>query len=200
MKKSRSPLLVLALTAATIFAAWKLGGALLSSSSSARKTDLLVNRVWIDHLPTGSRDMISHLVLVDHEQGKFGATGQSSQWRHLVDVFMWRLEGKELRAFFPQDQVRARARVKTWRCAGEAPQPFELCLRISDMEYKESIVLYSREDWVIDADDTTGSAAALASREPGLEGVLRALSSAAPGPAEDLDDSEHWAPTTLGDF
>jgi len=113
--------------------------------NEAASTERLVNQVWIERMPEDPRDMIHHVVMLDGSHGKIGAAGVSSRWRHRIEAFRWALEGDRLLAAFPQDRVRASFQVRTWRCAGEAPRPFELCLEIR--HEKRSARFYSRDDW-----------------------------------------------------
>lgn len=122
-------------------------GSWLSGESEVASADHLVNQVWIERMPEDQRDMVAHLVVIDHPQGQIGVAGRSSQWRHLIEAFLWRLDGDQLRLRFPQDRVRAKVQARTWRCAGEAPRPFELCLEIRAGDRQATF--YSREDWVV---------------------------------------------------
>lgn len=191
MAKQHNKWIVLALVGACSFGAWKAGSALLGED--AQGTDHLVNQVWIDHVPRSERDMINHLVVVDHPQGRFGATGRSSQWRHRIEVFRWRLQGDKLHVGFPQDRVRATVTAETWRCEGEAPAPFQLCLRLTN-NHGESIVLYSRDDWEVRPRSLEDSLAELAEDEPMLRG-LRGMATLDEDSVEQLDEleAEDWA-------
>lgn len=173
------------------FGAWKLGSALLGGEAAG--TDHVVNQLWIDHVPRDDRDMLTHLVVLDHPQGKFGAVGRSSQWRHMIEVFKWELSGDRLRLFFPQERARGEVRVKTWRCEGEAPAPFELCMELTNPE-GQSMRLYSREDWKIQPRDAAGSLADLIEDEPILAGLDLSLDEADAEriDALDLDVAESW--------
>ncbi|GAB4568234.1 MAG: hypothetical protein Tsb0020_21510 [Haliangiales bacterium] len=131
--------------------AWWAAGALFSDSASNTGVEHVVNQVWIDHFPTDARDTIGHLVLFDDGRERIGVTGRSSQWRHHIELFKWRLEGDRLAVFFPQERMRERVTVRSWSCAGDAPAPFELCLEVKNRR-GDAVVLYSREDWAISAD------------------------------------------------
>lgn len=192
MANKQSKWIVLALVGACGFGAWKAGSALLGDEE-AQGTQHLVNQVWIDHVPADDRDMIGHLVVLDHPQGKFGATGRSSQWRHIIEVFRWRLEGKRLTLAFPQERVRTAVDVETWRCEGEAPAPFQLCLRLTNQR-GQSVTLYSRDDWEVRPHELEDSLAELGEDAPMLRGVLDELALDEDS-VERIDalDSEDWA-------
>ncbi|MFO7562072.1 MAG: hypothetical protein R6X02_05470 [Enhygromyxa sp.] len=190
MSNNRTKLIAFALVGACSFGAWKLGSALLFE---AQGTKHAVNRIWIDHMPRDDRDMITHFVLLDHPQGKFGALGRSSQWRHIVDVFRWQLDGGKLGLFFPQDRVRGEIEIETWECAGEAPAPFELCMKMTNKQGR-SWTLYSREDWEIKPRSIAESFADIVDEEPTLAAVLGTVdeNAAAQLGALDLDDAQDW--------
>lgn len=109
----------------------------------------LANQVWIDKVPASDRDLITHMLLLDHPRARhLGVVGRSSQWRHNLELMRWSREGKKLELLFPQDRHRARLKVRTWECAGEAPSPFELCMELSSGDRK--MTLYSRHEWVVE--------------------------------------------------
>ncbi|HLT41040.1 MAG TPA: hypothetical protein VK034_32405 [Enhygromyxa sp.] len=191
MSTNRNKLIGLALVGACTFGVWKLGSALLSDQTQATKH--AVNRLWIDHAPRNDRDMITHFVLLDHSQGKFGAIGRSSQWRHMIDVFRWQLSGSKLNLFFPQDEARGQVEIETWECAGEAPAPFDLCMKMTNKQGR-SWTFYSREDWEIDPGDAQESLADIVDDEPSLAAVLGTLDESAAErlDAIDLEDTRDW--------
>jgi hypothetical protein len=190
MSKHSNKLIAFALVGACTFGVWKLGDALLGE---AQGTKHAVNRIWIDHMPRDDRDMITHFVLLDHPQGKFGAIGRSSQWRHMVDVFRWKLDGGKLDLFFPQDRVRGEIEIETWECAGEAPAPFELCMKMTNKQGR-SWTFYSREDWEIKPRSIAESLADIVDEQPTLVAILGTIdeSSAESLGALDLDDAQDW--------
>ncbi len=147
-----------------------------ASDEEAAGTRNLVNQVWIERMPQTPRDMIGHIVLLDRDRQQFGITGRGSQWRHVLEAFGWRLEGSQLKLFFPQDRVRGEVEARTWKCAGEAPEPFELCLEFSNNK-GQTMQFYSHPDWVVkDAD----SLEALAMQTPELAGVFENVELSAP--------------------
>lgn len=162
----------------------------LSDDAETAAAKHAVNQVWIERLPADQRDMIGHFVLVDHKQGRIGAIGKSSQWRHFFELFQWGLEGDRLSVFLPQDKVKAQLQVRTWKCAGEAPEPFELCMELTSG--RKSAKFYSRTDWVIEPHDVAGSIEGLVEESPELAQVLHAIPSES---AEELPTVEaaDWA-------
>ena len=197
MSKDRNKLIMLALVGACSFGVWKAGSALLSDQ--AQGTEHAVNRIWLDHAPKNDRDIITHFVVVDHSRGKFGAIGQSSQWRHRVEVFRWQLQGNKLQMFFPQDRARGEVEMKTWECAGEAPAPFDLCMKMTNKQGR-SWTFYSREDWEIDPNNVAESLVELADDAPSLAAVVGTLDESVASQAEavDLDDAQTWRELPAG--
>jgi hypothetical protein len=155
-------------------------------------TKRLVNQVWIERLPETRRDMIGHVALIKHQKGKIGVAGKSSQWRHFIELFEWKLDGNKLKLHFPQDQRKGQVNVRTWDCSGDAPDPFELCLEVSSGERKR--VYYSRKDWVIDPHDVEGSIIDLAEQHPELAPVLEGVGeNSFPTELElEVESAEEW--------
>jgi hypothetical protein len=109
--------------------------------------DKLVNQVWLERWPKDSRDMVWHFVAVEHDQRRVGRLGRASRWRVASDGFVWRQDGARLDARFPQNDCRSTLVARTWKCAGEAPKPFELCLELKGGG--RVFRYYSRTDWII---------------------------------------------------
>ncbi len=172
MSKAGKKVVALAIVGGLVAGTWMVGSRIFGDDEvgdeGARHA---VNQVWIERVPADQRDMINHFVLVKHPQGKIGGFGKSSQWRHFVELFQWGLEGERLSVFLPQERQKAQLRVKTWECDGEAPEPFELCLELSNG--KRSIKMFSRKDWVIEPQDVEGSIAAIGEAQPELAELLR---------------------------
>jgi hypothetical protein len=191
MSKQTNKLIALTLVGACGFGVYQAGQALLGDEEQSTKR--AVNQLWVDHFPSDERDMVLHMVIIDHREGKFGAIGQSSQWRHRIDVFRWQLDGATLGMFFPQDRVRANLKVSTWECAGEAPEPFELCMKLTN-DNGRSVTLYSRKDWKIEPHDSRDSIADIVEDTPELAGLLHEIdeTEAERIGALDLDVAQAW--------
>src|SRR5687767_5968685 len=95
MKKLLGVLVVVAIG----FGAWR-----WMQSDLAKPRDLIVNRFWIDHMPTGEKDMINVFVLWKPEA--FGAFRHESRWRVSIERFRYELDGSKLRAYFPMSGER----------------------------------------------------------------------------------------------
>lgn len=173
MAKNTTKLLGLALAGASVYGLWSAGQALLGDDE-AESTRHVLNQVWIERIPEGPRDMIGHLVLLDIPEGRLGGAGKSSQWRHMLEMFQYGLEGRRLAVYFPQDRVKAKLNVRSWRCEGEAPEPFELCLEISNG--RRSVTYYSMEEWRIEPKQLDESLEELRHAHPELTSVLSDVS------------------------
>ncbi len=147
---------------------FRLGGWMLSDDVEAAGTEHLVNQAWIDHFPQDNTDMVGHLVLVEHPDGKAGVTGRSSVWRHRLEVFLWAKEDDTVYMRFPQSGARGKVKARTWACEGEAPEPFELCLELRSGD--KTLKMYSREEWIIKPQQVEGSLQAIAEEVPALAG------------------------------
>lgn len=185
--------IALALAGVCGLGVYKLGSALLSDD--AQRTEHAVNQLWIDHAPRDDRDIFMHMIILDHPQGQYGVIGQSSQWRHAIEVFRWELMGDKLRLYFPQERARGEVTIRTWECKGEAPAPFELCMELTNANGR-SIRLYSREEWKVEPRDATDSLADILDDEPALAGLAGILDDANADAervdALDLDQAQSW--------
>jgi hypothetical protein len=173
MAKAASKLLTVALVGAGIFGAYRLGTSAFGDDADTEATRHVVNQVWLERMPQTQRDMIGHLLLVNHPEGKIGIAGKSSQWRHFIEAFVWKLQGTKLSVYFPQEEARAELKVKSWRCEGEAPEPFQLCLEISNGRRTASF--YSRDDWKVDPKNAAASLAEIAEESPELAGLVEEI-------------------------
>ena len=201
MAKTKATLVSLVMVGACAFGAWKVGTCVLGEDE-ASSAEHFVNRVWLERMPEDDRDMITHLLLLDTDDGRFGAVGRSSAWRHVVEIFKWSLEEDRLALFFPQERQRALFKARTWECAGEAPEPFDLCLELSRGDRK--IHFFSNHEWVVRPEDGAVDEAAIRrifADTPALlpfAGALAGVDDAAAVPvredgAAELGDDDAWA-------
>jgi hypothetical protein len=168
MANATKKIVTLAVAGGLAWGLWKVGG-MLWSDDDASGTKHVVNQVWIERIPADQRDMIRFVAFVKHPRGRIGVAGKGSQWRQFLEGFQWALEGDRMTVVFPQDRVRANLRVRSWECEGEAPDPFTLCLEVSQGDRKARF--YSREDWVIEPHDAD-SLEAIAADLPGIAEAL----------------------------
>ena len=125
-------------------AVWQIGSHVFEQRTGPEK---LVNQFWIERIPAGPRDMVWHFVALERDGRRIGALGRSSRWRVFGDRFVWNQQGDQFSFETPQNGCRSQLKARTWKCAGQAPKPFELCLEFEGGGRKYSY--YSREDWKI---------------------------------------------------
>lgn len=120
-----------------------------SDDESTRVSDgameqLLVNRIWIDKIPTTERDKIDVFVMIDDPQ--IGAFSKSSSFEGEWAMFEWDLsEGFRLRMLQTDTNHKLKAMVMKdpKRCA-----PFDYCLKLRGAP--KGVKKYgSMEDWII---------------------------------------------------
>jgi len=133
-------------------------------------TEKLLNQVWVERMPGNPRDMVWHFIALDHDGRHTGVLGRSSRWRVISDRLLWRQEGNRITLFTPQNRCRSTLEARTWKCAGEAPRPFELCLQLEGggKRYR----YYSRNDWGIRPNAPLDGDGDLAFAAPALQSAL----------------------------
>ena len=100
----------------------------------------LTNRVWVNKAASGPRDPVFSFMLLSRMKRKLGVMMNASSYRFAGDLIMYKIEGNHLTIVVPQDDVKARFKVRTWACK-DAPKPFDLCLELK--RNGRSVVLYS---------------------------------------------------------
>lgn len=105
--------------------------------------NLLVDRIWIDHLPRNDRDTVQVMVLVNEEA--IGVFGAASQWRAAHELFRFEHNGNELRVVYPQTGEREKIQARATRCH-EGGMDFCLEVRGASRGVKR---YYSQEGWEI---------------------------------------------------
>jgi hypothetical protein len=131
-------LLLAVAIAATVYAVANRGG------HSQHSSGLAFDRIWIDHMPRGERDMVGVFVAMDdYAIGQFIST---SRWAGMFEAFQYEAHGDELRAVFPQTGKREKMTLKAAACDKSG---FDYCLEITGSDHGAKRY-YSQEDWVID--------------------------------------------------
>jgi hypothetical protein len=154
-------------------AAWQLGPRLLQKRAG---TERLVNQLWVERTPNDERDLVAFGLWLEKDDKRQGLFGRASRWRSRTEGFVWALNGNQLRARFPQDNQTMRGQVRTWRCEGEVPRPFQWCLEIQRGQKRHR--LYSRDNWrvrphdgVVDDSDARAELGWMASGLRPVDGV-----------------------------
>lgn len=137
-------LLVLAMVSAVGFGAWKwhshAQGAQVPAAGDSR---LVLDRLWIDHVPKNDRDTVQVFAALSEEA--FGVFQQTSAWKGGYEIFQFEAQGDQLRMVFPQDGTNAKVRATARRC-NEAGMDYCLELSGGNRGVKR---YYSMEGWEI---------------------------------------------------
>ena|ERR1700733_13012815 len=133
-------LLILSMVSIVAVGAWRF-------HSSAPKSRLAVNLVWIDHMPKNERDVVNVFVaLTEQPVGGFNAT---SMWRGSFEAFRYELSGDDMRIVYPQNGDRDKVRVRAKECDDRG---MDYCLEL-DGASRGVKNYYSREGWEIETLD-----------------------------------------------
>lgn len=127
--------------------------------ASTEGTELLVNHPWIERMPKDPRDSIHGLILVERGR-RLGAASHGSLFRYSLDMLGWKASGDSVELLFLQDERKESFHYRAWKCKGEAPKPFDLCLELESRG--KHFKMYSRGEWrQRDADELPAELTAL---------------------------------------
>jgi hypothetical protein len=124
---------------------------------------LVLDRIWIDHLPRNERDTIHVFAAISEEP--FGVFQAASQWKGQHELFRYEAKGNELKIVFPQNNDRETVKHNAKRCSENG---MDFCLEMSGAS-RGVKRYYSRKGWEI---EHVGSAAELAARAEALISTL----------------------------
>lgn len=134
-------LLIVAVLSTMTILGWR---ALRSDDAApAHDDNLVLDRIWIDHLPRSERDMISIFAAITQESIGFFQT--TSAWKGEHELFRYEEHEGELRVVFPQSKDRERVKARATECR---ERDFDYCLELKGSS-RGAKRYYSREDWVI---------------------------------------------------
>jgi len=139
MKKT---LLVVALAATAAYAGWQW-------TQDARpvvrdESQLVLDRIWIDHLPRSERDTVqSFIALTEEPVGIFSAV---AQWKGAYEIFRFEAHGNEMRLVYPHTGEREKIKTRARKCDEHG---MDYCLEIKGAS-RGVKKYYSLEGWVID--------------------------------------------------
>lgn len=119
--------------------------ALRSGSSEEVVSDdsLIVNRIWIDHIPRDDRDTIQVFVAITEQP--FGIFQAASQWKGNYELFRYERNGGELRVVYGQSGERETIKAKATAC-GE--RDWDFCLELKGGRGAKRY--YSMKGWEIE--------------------------------------------------
>ncbi|MDQ3365080.1 MAG: hypothetical protein M3680_06605 [Myxococcota bacterium] len=158
----KQPLLALAVISTLGYGGYRMIGS--SDPAPADSEQLVLDRIWIDHIPATDTDTVQIFMAITDEP--LGAFQAASQWRLALEIFRYERHGDELRAHFPQTGERETVTTKARRCS-EGTMDFCLELDGGSRGVKR---YYSRKGWELDGIKTP---AELEARSAAVRASLR---------------------------
>ena len=147
-------LLVVAVVAVVGVAGWRMRS---HSRVASTDTQILKDRLWIDHLPRNERDTVNIFALLD--EPSVGLFEMRSVWRGAFEAFRFEASGTEVRIVFPHTGDKLKLTAKAKRCK---EREMDFCLDVEGAD-RGAKRYYSREGWEIGSvDDERRLAAKLA--------------------------------------
>jgi len=110
--------------------------------------NIVLDRIWIDHIPQNDRDMIQLFVAITEQP--FGIFQKTSQWSGQYELFQYEANGNQLRIHYGQTGDKERVEAKATRCKEKG---MDYCLELSGAS-RGVKKYYSMEGWVIDGTDS----------------------------------------------
>jgi hypothetical protein len=145
MKKA---LLALALISTAGYGTYRMIGS--SDPAPADSEQLVLDRIWIDHIPRNDKDTVQVFVAITEEP--FGAFQAASQWRGAYELFRYERSGDAIRIMYPQTNERETVKTKARRCS---ENQMDYCLELEGGS-RGVKRYYSRKGWEIDGVKTAG--------------------------------------------
>jgi hypothetical protein len=121
----KKPLVALGAVAAGALAIRLWAGA-GSDDGAASDPSLLLNRIWVDHMPRGEKDTVNVFAAVTRQA--MGVFQAASRWKGSYEVFQYEAHEGELRVVFPHTGEKQRVRARAWTCNEHG---MEFCLQLS---------------------------------------------------------------------
>jgi hypothetical protein len=140
MKKLILAVLVVAIVA---FVALRRGGD-DTQSTTENQASLVVDRIWIDHIPRNDRDTFQLFVAITEQP--FGIFQATSQWKGSYELFQYEVHGDELRIHYGQTGDKEKVKATAKECNDKG---MDYCLELKGAS-RGVKKYYSMEDWVID--------------------------------------------------
>lgn len=144
MKKQ---LLILALLGTVSYGAYRLVGSSDSKTEAPVATDgeqLVLDRIWIDHIPKNDRDTIQVFAAISEEP--FGVFQAASTWKGSYELFRYEASGNTLKIVYPQSNDKDTVKHNARRCS---ENQMDFCLELSGGS-RGVKRYYSRKGWEID--------------------------------------------------
>jgi hypothetical protein len=142
-RTKKTPSLAIAILLLVAVAGWMLWPSSTEVEPNKGVEKTLVNRLWIDSIPTKERDKVDVFLMLD--EGNFGVFSKSSAYEGDWSAFAWSLENG-LRLHMLQSGKTHKVQVKIWR--GAVCAPFDYCMDIKGNP-RGAKRYGSMEDWII---------------------------------------------------
>jgi len=139
--------LAVVVLSAIAFVALRRGGDPATSTETAAPAldgKLVLDRIWIDHIPRNDRDVFNLFVAITEQP--FGIFQATSQWKGQYELFQYEANGDELRIVYGQTGDKDKVKAVATEC-NEKGMDYCLELKGASRGVKR---YYSMEDWVID--------------------------------------------------
>lgn len=138
--------LAVAVLATVAFVTLRRGGDDSTTNPAASETEakLVLDRIWIDHIPRNDRDTFQLFVAITEQP--FGIFQATSQWKGAYELFQYEAHGDELRLHYGQTGDKEKVKAKARQCSEKG---MDYCLEL-DGASRGVKRYYSMEDWVID--------------------------------------------------
>lgn len=142
----KKPLLILALLGTVSYGAYRMVGSSTESGTPVVQDgeQLVLDRIWIDHIPKNERDTIHVFAAISEEP--FGVFQAASTWKGNYELFRYEANGSELRVVYPQNNDRETVKHKARRCS---ENQMDFCLELSGSS-RGVKRYYSRKGWEIE--------------------------------------------------
>lgn len=145
----KKPLLILALMGTVSYGAYRMLGSSSSEQPAVNDSEKLVlDRIWIDHIPRNERDTIQVFAAITEEP--FGVFQAASTWKGNYELFRYEAKGNELRIVYPQNNDRETVKHNARRCSENG---MDFCLELSGGS-RGVKRYYSRKGWEIENVDS----------------------------------------------
>lgn len=129
-------LIIVAIVGAMTYGAWHW----FQTPEPAHK-NMVSNRFWVDHMPSGEKDTVKVFALWEPES--FGVFADQNHWRVELERFRYEAAGERVQAIFPLSGARETITATATRCH-EADWDF--CLELSGSTHGTKRY-YSRLGW-----------------------------------------------------
>jgi len=145
-KEQKKILLILALAAVFAYFWWTRERERSMVFAPDEGAKMLVNRMWVDHLPRGEREKYTGYLFSARTFGMHDSA--ESIYRHLMELFYFKLEGAAVNFQFPHDDRRTSSSFTVERLRDvRGPLDLKLTLKNDPQKGGEEGVYFSSSKW-----------------------------------------------------